>query len=149
LEKYFEYNAYPSSKHQEILAAKSDMTRRQIEVWFQNHRNRAKKEDRVLKRFNSASDYPLEVALSVLPCGNLSQVNRLPTPSSEEDSGSETPDEFDDVSVYRVHLRIILTFLLFYAGSQINLVHRQLQFLQASTCIPNFISFKVSGAIPL
>jgi hypothetical protein len=33
LEQYFEYNAYPSARDRELLARKSSMTARQIEVW--------------------------------------------------------------------------------------------------------------------
>ena len=33
LEKYFEYNAYPSAPDRCVLARKSMMTARQIEVW--------------------------------------------------------------------------------------------------------------------
>nr|AAB22024.1 A42 mating-type factor beta 2-1 gene product [Coprinus cinereus, Peptide Partial, 44 aa] [Coprinopsis cinerea] len=44
LEKYFEYNAYPSARDREWLARKTMMSVRQIEVWFQNHRRRARKE---------------------------------------------------------------------------------------------------------
>ncbi|KAF8665302.1 hypothetical protein AX16_000322 [Volvariella volvacea WC 439] len=50
LEKYFESNAYPSAADRAVLARKSDMTPRQIEVWFQNHRTRAKKEGRRLRK---------------------------------------------------------------------------------------------------
>nr|AAB22025.1 A42 mating-type factor alpha 2-1 gene product [Coprinus cinereus, Peptide Partial, 44 aa] [Coprinopsis cinerea] len=44
LEKYFEYNAYPTAQDRALLARKSMMSARQIEVWFQNHRARARKE---------------------------------------------------------------------------------------------------------
>lgn len=33
LEQYFEYNAFPSARDRELLARKSSMTPRQIEVW--------------------------------------------------------------------------------------------------------------------
>ncbi|KAF9535651.1 hypothetical protein CPB83DRAFT_901340 [Crepidotus variabilis] len=50
LEKYFQTNAYPSALERRILAKKSRMTARQIEVWFQNHRNRSKKDGILLQR---------------------------------------------------------------------------------------------------
>ncbi|KAJ3542832.1 hypothetical protein NMY22_g3357 [Coprinellus aureogranulatus] len=50
LETYFEYNAYPSAQDRALLARKTLMCPRQIEVWFQNHRTRAKKEGRQLRR---------------------------------------------------------------------------------------------------
>ncbi|KAJ7808214.1 hypothetical protein B0H14DRAFT_2284894, partial [Mycena olivaceomarginata] len=46
LERYFEENAYPSSADRVAMAQKSLMEPRQIEVWFQNHRKRAKEEGR-------------------------------------------------------------------------------------------------------
>ncbi|KAF9460091.1 hypothetical protein BDZ94DRAFT_1116866, partial [Collybia nuda] len=55
LEKYFEYNAYPSAQDRSALARKSMMTPRQIEVWFQNHRNRFKKEGKALRRLTSVA----------------------------------------------------------------------------------------------
>ncbi|KAK1234991.1 hypothetical protein PQX77_001793 [Marasmius sp. AFHP31] len=42
LERYFDMNPKPSAADQEHLAAKSGMSRRQIEVWFQNRRRRTK-----------------------------------------------------------------------------------------------------------
>nr|AAZ20158.1 homeodomain mating-type protein [Coprinellus disseminatus] len=52
LETYFQYNAYPSPQDRALLAKKSMMCPRQIEVWFQNHRRRAKKEGRRLRRLS-------------------------------------------------------------------------------------------------
>ncbi|KAG7452341.1 uncharacterized protein BT62DRAFT_1000080 [Guyanagaster necrorhizus] len=46
LKAYFNYNAYPSPQDREVMAAKSMMTSRQIEVWFQNHRRVEKKAGR-------------------------------------------------------------------------------------------------------
>ncbi|KAF9567036.1 hypothetical protein CPC08DRAFT_814551 [Agrocybe pediades] len=65
LEKYFELNAYPSKAHRAILARRTQMTPRQIEVWFQNHRNRSKKEKIRLHRLTT--DLPLKRALAMLP----------------------------------------------------------------------------------
>ncbi|KAG6910543.1 hypothetical protein DXG01_009962 [Tephrocybe rancida] len=63
LEKYFQYNAYPSGPDRAVLARKSMMTPRQIEVWFQNHRNRAKKEGKVLRKL---TEEPLPSELSLI-----------------------------------------------------------------------------------
>nr|UWI70524.1 homeodomain mating-type A2 [Pleurotus eryngii] len=65
LEKYFEYNAYPSAADRALMARKSMMTERQIEVWFQNHRNRARKDGKTLARLR-ASDLPSDVSFDSL-----------------------------------------------------------------------------------
>ncbi|KAG5650511.1 hypothetical protein H0H81_011989 [Sphagnurus paluster] len=65
LEKYFEYNAYPSAADRAVLARKSMMTPRQIEVWFQNHRNRARKEGKPLRKLTE-DPLPLEISLKSL-----------------------------------------------------------------------------------
>lgn len=62
LEKYFEYNAYPSAPDRLLLARKSMMTPRQIEVWFQNHRTRARKDGLPLRKLTS---HPLPVHVSL------------------------------------------------------------------------------------
>ncbi|KAJ3516076.1 hypothetical protein NLJ89_g1337 [Agrocybe chaxingu] len=49
LESYFESNPYPSLADRQLLARKTQMTPRQIEVWFQNHRNRSKQPDLLRK----------------------------------------------------------------------------------------------------
>ncbi|KAF8078877.1 hypothetical protein FPV67DRAFT_1775975 [Lyophyllum atratum] len=65
LEKYFEYNAYPSPMDRAVLARKSMMTPRQIEVWFQNHRNRSKKDGKPLRKL-ALDPLPLEISLKSL-----------------------------------------------------------------------------------
>ncbi|KIL71686.1 hypothetical protein M378DRAFT_56764, partial [Amanita muscaria Koide BX008] len=50
LEQYFECNAYPSGSDKASLAKRTGMTQRQIDVWFQNHRTRAKRDGRPLRR---------------------------------------------------------------------------------------------------
>ncbi|KAF8913107.1 hypothetical protein CPB84DRAFT_1760357 [Gymnopilus junonius] len=90
-EKYFEYNAYPSAQHQSVLAEKSMMTRRQIEVWFQNHRNRAKKDSSALRR--NASDLPLRIALNVLQEKDIDPMVRTPSPSDDDSIGEDIDDE--------------------------------------------------------
>nr|AAK17070.1 homeodomain type 2 mating protein a2-1 [Coprinopsis scobicola] len=94
LEKYFEYNAYPSVRDRERLARKSMMTPRQIEVWFQNHRSRAKKEGRPLQK-PSVNSLPLDFSLDsleetmapLLLKQRQPSVERLPTPPPEQVAG--------------------------------------------------------------
>ncbi|KAF9459835.1 hypothetical protein BDZ94DRAFT_1267472 [Collybia nuda] len=65
LEAYFMYNAYPSACDRAALAKKSMMTPRQIEVWFQNHRNRLKKEGVALRRL-ICDPLPLKLSIKSL-----------------------------------------------------------------------------------
>ncbi|KAJ8597622.1 homeodomain protein 2 [Rhizopogon salebrosus TDB-379] len=50
LEHFFAENPFPTHADKAFLAKKSAMTYRQIHVWFQNRRNRIKKEGQVLKK---------------------------------------------------------------------------------------------------
>nr|WDY60857.1 HD MAT HD2 protein [Rhizopogon vinicolor] len=50
LEHFFAENPFPTHADKAFLAKKSAMTYRQIHVWFQNRRNRMKKEGRELKK---------------------------------------------------------------------------------------------------
>ncbi|KAH7930420.1 hypothetical protein BV22DRAFT_1000695 [Leucogyrophana mollusca] len=50
LEHYFDENPFPTRADKDFLAKKSGMEYRQIHVWFQNRRNRTKKEGKVLKK---------------------------------------------------------------------------------------------------
>ncbi|KAF8975168.1 hypothetical protein BDQ17DRAFT_1385686 [Cyathus striatus] len=83
LEKYFEYNAYPSPPDRMKLARTCKMTQRQIEVWFQNHRNRAKKEGKLLRR--------LQISLFAAPDTNgvLSPDDVVALDESLSDSDAE------------------------------------------------------------
>nr|AEX07900.1 HD2 homeodomain mating-type protein [Volvariella volvacea] len=80
LENYFAKNAYPSSADRTVLAKKSGMTQRQIEVWFQNHRNRAKKEGRQLARLQSPNPKPpIDIQINPsrkVPPDHLTPLNR-------------------------------------------------------------------------
>ncbi|KAG6871900.1 hypothetical protein C0995_015194 [Termitomyces sp. Mi166 len=62
LDKYFEFNAYPSAPDRAVLARKCMMSPRQIEVWFQNHRNRARKDGKPLRRL---THHPLPPELTL------------------------------------------------------------------------------------
>ncbi|THV07548.1 hypothetical protein K435DRAFT_833421 [Dendrothele bispora CBS 962.96] len=58
LQRYSEYDSFPSLEDREIMAQKSGMTARQIEVWFQNHRRVARKTGaKIAKRQPSDSGY--------------------------------------------------------------------------------------------
>ncbi|EIW87042.1 hypothetical protein CONPUDRAFT_161658 [Coniophora puteana RWD-64-598 SS2] len=68
LEHYFERNPFPSSADRAMLAKKSGMTHRQITVWFQNHRNRAKKEGRLIERKSGdVPAVPLDTLVARMP----------------------------------------------------------------------------------
>nr|CAA56131.1 A mating type protein [Coprinopsis cinerea] len=97
LEKYFEYNAYPTAQDRALLARKSMMSARQIEVWFQNHRRRARKEGKPLQR-PSPDTLPVQICLDSLeqemapfvshkrercPSADLNPRTRFPTPPAE------------------------------------------------------------------
>ncbi|KAL1737403.1 mating-type protein A-alpha Y4 [Schizophyllum commune] len=57
LELYFHFNAYPTYADRRILAEKTGMLTRQITVWFQNHRRRAKGS---LPRMSPTAKIPME-----------------------------------------------------------------------------------------
>ncbi|KAG5640166.1 hypothetical protein DXG03_000880 [Asterophora parasitica] len=92
LETYFNYNAYPSALDRATLARKSMMTPRQIEVWFQNHRNRAKKEGRPLKKL--ASD-PLPLEISMKPLERKMSFFVIPEDQRQDPSCVPQPKEAD------------------------------------------------------
>ncbi|KAG6827051.1 hypothetical protein H0H92_013368 [Tricholoma furcatifolium] len=100
LEKYFQYNAYPSAPDRAMLARKSMMTPRQIEVWFQNHRNRAKKEGKALRKLGDAP-LPAELSLKSLeremPFFTIPVSERKPikesTPFKHDSSDDEEPSK--------------------------------------------------------
>ncbi|KAG2367773.1 homeodomain protein 2 [Suillus spraguei] len=50
LEYFFAENPFPTQADKAFLAKKSAMTYRQIHVWFQNRRNRMKKEGQILRK---------------------------------------------------------------------------------------------------
>ncbi|KAF8167645.1 hypothetical protein B0H34DRAFT_792351 [Crassisporium funariophilum] len=95
LEKYFDLNAYPSALDRLALAGKSGMTPRQIEVWFQNHRKRAKQQGKTLKRLTSES--PLHLSYDSfeqrMPFHAVQERNRLGSPD-DDSSDEDTEDEF-------------------------------------------------------
>ncbi|KAG6867490.1 hypothetical protein C0993_002161 [Termitomyces sp. T159_Od127] len=94
LEKYFEYNAYPSAPDRAVLARKSMMTPRQIEVWFQNHRNRARKEGKTLRKL---SETPLPVDLPLESLEDRMSFFTVPVDERKlSNSFKDRADEFSD-----------------------------------------------------
>ncbi|KAF8216029.1 hypothetical protein K438DRAFT_1799954 [Mycena galopus ATCC 62051] len=100
LEKYFEYNAYPSSADQAAMAKKSRMEQRQIDVWFQNRRARTKKEGGSVRRLHALDSAPLDLCLKsmeermepyLIPDGLRQEVD-----SDVSEPGSDDEDEDDD-----------------------------------------------------
>ncbi|EFI28677.1 homeodomain mating-type protein [Coprinopsis cinerea okayama7 len=99
LEKYFEYHAYPSARDREWLARKTMMTTRQIEVWFQNHRRRARKEGIHFERL-PMDRLPVQLSLEDLedklspltsPRNHRHKNHRIPTPPPERSAASPEP----------------------------------------------------------
>nr|QQL12046.1 mating-type protein HD2.2 [Hypsizygus marmoreus] len=93
LEKYFEYNAYPSARDRAVLARKSMMTQRQIEVWFQNHRNRARKDG---KRLRKLSTDPLPIQLSLESLEKEMSFFTLPESERPVDKPASSEDDSSD-----------------------------------------------------
>ncbi|KAF9502395.1 hypothetical protein BDN71DRAFT_37447 [Pleurotus eryngii] len=94
LEKYFEYNAYPSAADRALMARKSMMTNRQIEVWFQNHRNRARKDGKPLARLHSSEPLPSDVSFDSLDA----TMGDLIRPESERREIEQQRESEDDES---------------------------------------------------
>ncbi|KAJ7808218.1 hypothetical protein B0H14DRAFT_1517384 [Mycena olivaceomarginata] len=102
LEKYFEYNAYPSVADHAAMAKKSMMEPRQIKVWFQNHRKRAKDEGLSFRRLSATDPAPLELCLRsmeekmepyLIPDGLRQEVDsEVSEPGSDDE---EDDDDFD------------------------------------------------------
>nr|QBP35423.1 homeodomain 2 mating type protein [Pleurotus eryngii] len=92
LEKYFEYNAYPTAADRALMARKSLMTERQIEVWFQNHRNRARKEGKPLARLRASDPLPSDVSFDSLG-GSMGDLIR---PESERLMMEQQENDDDD-----------------------------------------------------
>ncbi|KAJ6535191.1 hypothetical protein B0H10DRAFT_115480 [Mycena sp. CBHHK59/15] len=108
--KYFEYNSRPSRVDREEMAKKSTMDLRQIDVWFQNRRRRARQEGKILQKLGPADAAPLELCLKsmeekmetyIIPEGLRQSVDEeVSEPGSdeeeeEEDFYKEQPQEED------------------------------------------------------
>nr|BAL45603.2 homeodomain protein 2 [Rhizopogon roseolus] len=93
LEHFFAENAFPTQADKAFLAKKSAMTYRQIHVWFQNRRNRMKKEGQVLKKKPAAEGAirPLDTLYQRMEKFIVPRGKELHTPHSDT-SGSTNSD---------------------------------------------------------
>ncbi|KAK0456016.1 hypothetical protein EV421DRAFT_1895283 [Armillaria borealis] len=88
LKAYFDYNAYPSPHDREVMAKKSMMTSRQIEVWFQNHRRVEKKAGRPCVKRKASDAGPSQSQID-----KIEQVMGVFGVSKEERQGTEAEGE--------------------------------------------------------
>ncbi|KAF7307080.1 HD2 homeodomain mating-type protein [Mycena indigotica] len=105
LEQYFEHDPFPTAADRKFMASKSNMSARQIEVWFQNHRRRAKELGIPVKRTRKAIDgIPAMLDMSLLE-DKMPAAYFIPEPlrqvvdsdsEAEEDDGLELGDEEDE-----------------------------------------------------
>ncbi|KAJ7619210.1 hypothetical protein DFH06DRAFT_1306361 [Mycena polygramma] len=111
LQTYFEHNAYPSAADRGEMAKKSMMEPRQIEVWFQNHRRRAKQEGRSVRKLGPADPAPFELCLKsmeekmepyLIPVGLRQSVD-----SEVSEAGSDDDDEEDDDEFYNEKTEVV------------------------------------------
>ncbi|KAJ7040424.1 hypothetical protein C8F04DRAFT_1254171 [Mycena alexandri] len=112
LQKYFEYNAYPSTADRAAMAKKSLMEPRQIAVWFQNHRRRARGEGQDLRRTHLLDPVPLdmcmksleeEMATYMIPVGlrqsaDDHEVSEAGSEDEEDDEDFDNEPEVVDIS---------------------------------------------------
>ncbi|KAJ7170064.1 hypothetical protein C8R46DRAFT_222452 [Mycena filopes] len=101
LEKYFEYNAYPSKADRAQMAKKSMMEERQIAVWFQNHRRRAKQEGYAVRKANPLDPVPLDMCMKSLEEEMSTYMVPVALRQAVDDhevseQGSDDEDEDDD-----------------------------------------------------
>ncbi|KAL4070619.1 A mating type protein [Scleroderma citrinum] len=89
LEHFFDENPFPSRADKAFLAKKSRMTYRQIHVWFQNRRNRTKKEGKTLRRkpMSDGATLPLDTLYRRMSRYIVSPKHAVATPQAW------TPDE--------------------------------------------------------
>ncbi|KAK0198891.1 hypothetical protein F5146DRAFT_1021373, partial [Armillaria mellea] len=88
LKAYFDYNAYPSLHDREMIAKKSMMTSRQIEVWFQNHRRIEKKAGRPCVKRKASDAGPSQSQID-----KIEQVMGMFGVSKEERDGTDAEEE--------------------------------------------------------
>ncbi|KIJ94115.1 hypothetical protein K443DRAFT_111002, partial [Laccaria amethystina LaAM-08-1] len=111
LEKYFEYNAYPSAPDRLLLARKSMMTSRQIEVWFQNHRTRARKDGLPLRKLTS---HPLPINVSLETLERSMPQFTIPTLEKQHSEGGAIAKK-DDLVISKAQVGNRL-FVLFFSN---------------------------------
>ncbi|KAJ7070855.1 hypothetical protein C8F01DRAFT_1108101, partial [Mycena amicta] len=103
LEKYFEYDPFPSAADRRVMAEKSNMTSRQIEVWFQNHRRRARDEGHPVKRTRRSVDRaPPYLDLKSMEDAMLTtwiipaHLRQVVDTDDEDDDGLDVDDDDDE-----------------------------------------------------
>ncbi|TFK77347.1 hypothetical protein BDN72DRAFT_39572 [Pluteus cervinus] len=110
LEDSFRTNPYPTKAVRSRLAQETQMSVKQIEVWFQNHRNRSRKDGHVLRKVDSPvrkSPAPTRAGVtdetrprSTTPCSITS--TEIPKPSiAEAPSRIPSPSMFSLTDVNR------------------------------------------------
>nr|WDY60859.1 HD MAT HD2 protein [Rhizopogon vinicolor] len=102
LEHFFAENPFPTHADKVFLAKKSAMTYRQIHVWFQNRRNRMKKEGRELKKKSAAegATLPLDTLYQrmekfIVPEGKEVHTSHSSPPDSTGNEEDEMPSVAD------------------------------------------------------
>ncbi|KAJ3780502.1 hypothetical protein GGU10DRAFT_415833 [Lentinula aff. detonsa] len=88
LETYFHYDPYPSVRDRQIIAERSGMATRQIEVWFQNHRKRAREQGLSLPSRRPSEG--VDTFIGSEKARMLDLFNRSPNPNSRSSSDSNS-----------------------------------------------------------
>ncbi|KAJ3981190.1 hypothetical protein F5890DRAFT_1536997 [Lentinula detonsa] len=86
LETYFHYDPYPSVRDRQIIAERSGMATRQIEVWFQNHRKRAREQGLTLRSRRPSEG--VDTFIGSEKARMLDLFNRSPNSNSRSSSNS-------------------------------------------------------------
>ncbi|CAK5280289.1 unnamed protein product [Mycena citricolor] len=97
LQQHFAHNAFPSLAERAEMARKSGMEARQIEVWFQNHRRRARQEGQTLRRVQPSSRglSPTELDEKMDPAFVIPEERRLEIDDEAEEVGTSSDEETD------------------------------------------------------
>ncbi|KAG2350813.1 homeodomain protein 2 [Suillus weaverae] len=101
LEYFFAENPFPTHADKAFLAKKSAMTYRQIHVWFQNRRNRMKKEGQVLRKKAVAegATLPLDNLYQRMEKFIVSEEKKAPaSPQSSPHSPTKQGDEMMSIT---------------------------------------------------
>ncbi|KAE9400598.1 hypothetical protein BT96DRAFT_919434 [Gymnopus androsaceus JB14] len=108
LQTYFQYDAFPSASDRQIIAERSGMTKRQIEVWFQNHRRIARQRGLQLKKRPVGAFVPANVHIPFLsspssspsPDPNPNSTTTEPEPDSETEREKEKQRMLDMFNIH-------------------------------------------------
>ncbi|KAH7930419.1 hypothetical protein BV22DRAFT_1191249 [Leucogyrophana mollusca] len=99
LEHYFNENPFPTRADKDFLAKKSGMEYRQIHVWFQNRRNRTKKEGKLLKKkpMSEGATLPMDDLYARMEKYIIPENHHAP--GAESDERQPSPDQMDAQNV--------------------------------------------------